>query len=139
MLRRIQIAFLCATLAGCAAQHARGTKPSLLFLTDFGTRDGAVAACKGVMWSVAPRLRVTDLSHDIPPFDNQTAGEVIEQAVPFYPPGTVVVAVVDPGVGSARKPMAARTRAFVSSRSYARSGCSGSAGTSVGGSDDSFR
>lgn len=83
----------------------------LLLLTDFGTKDGAVAACKGVMWSIAPRLRVVDLSHDIPPYDIAAAAEVLEQAVPFYPVGTIVVAVVDPGVGSARKPLAARTRA----------------------------
>lgn len=107
----LRFAALALALSGCAAHRARGAKPSLLFLTDFGTRDGAVAACKGVMSGIAPRLRVTDLSHDVPPFDIETAGEVLEQAVPFFPPGTVVVAVVDPGVGGARKPMAARTRA----------------------------
>lgn len=90
---------------------AQQSPRTLLFLTDFGTRDGAVAVCKGVMWNVAPDLRVVDLTHDIPAYDIETAGEVLEQAVPFYAPGTVAVAVVDPGVGSERRAIAVRTRA----------------------------
>lgn len=97
---------LCASTA--AAQSSSGT---ILFLTDFGIRDGAVAVCKGVMWSIDPALRVVDLTHEIPPYDIETAGEVLEQAIPFYPSGTVAVAVVDPGVGSERKPIAIRTKA----------------------------
>ncbi|HJQ21532.1 MAG TPA: SAM-dependent chlorinase/fluorinase [Gemmatimonadaceae bacterium] len=85
--------------------------PTLLFLTDFGTRDGAVAVCKGVMLGIAPDLRIVDLTHENPPYDIETAGEVLEQAVPFYPAGTVVVTVVDPGVGSERKAIAIRTNA----------------------------
>lgn len=73
-------------------------------------RDGAVAVCKGVMLGIAPTLRIVDLTHETPAYDIETAGEVIEQALPFYPPGTVVVAVVDPGVGSERKPMAVLTK-----------------------------
>jgi S-adenosylmethionine hydrolase len=82
----------------------------VLFLSDFGTQDGAVAVCKGVMWQVLPSLRIVDLSHDIPPYDIHTAAEVLEQAMPFYGRGTVAVAVVDPGVGGARRNIAARTR-----------------------------
>lgn len=82
----------------------------MLFLTDFGARDGAVAVCKGVMWDIAPDLRVVDVTHEIPPYDVETAGEVIEQAIAFYPAGAVAVAVVDPGVGSARKGIAVRTK-----------------------------
>src|SRR5262249_23943964 len=74
-------------------------------------RDGAVAVCKAVMWSVDPALRIVDLTHENPAYDIETAGEVLEQAVPFYPAGTVAVAVVDPGVGSERKPIAIRTKA----------------------------
>jgi S-adenosylmethionine hydrolase len=84
---------------------------TLLFLTDFGTRDGAVAVCKAVMWEISPDLRVVDLTHEIPAYDIETAGEVLEQAVPFYPVGTVAVAVVDPGVGGERKAIAIRTKA----------------------------
>lgn len=94
-----------------AAAHAQTAPRTLLFLTDFGVRDGAVAVCKGVMWDVFPDLRVVDLTHENPPYDIEAAGEVLEQAVPFYPTGTVAVAVVDPGVGSERKPIAIRTKA----------------------------
>lgn len=73
-------------------------------------KDGAVAVCKGVMWSIEPRLRVVDLTHDVPPYDIETAAEVLEQALPFYPAGTVAVAVVDPGVGSERKSAAILTK-----------------------------
>jgi hypothetical protein len=62
------------------------------------------------MWDIAPELRIVDLSHEIPPYDIETAAEVLEQAVTFYPAGTVVVAVVDPGVGSERRATAIRTQ-----------------------------
>ena len=70
-----------------------------------------MAACKGVMWSIEPRLRIADLTHEVPPYDVAAAAELIDQAAPFYPAGTVVLAVVDPGVGGPRKGLAARTRA----------------------------
>jgi S-adenosylmethionine hydrolase len=109
--RRILLAALGATVACGGRSPVDGGDPAtVLFLTDFGVRDGAVTVCKGVMWEIEPRLRIVDISHDIPPYDIATAGEVIEQALPYYPSGTVVVAVVDPGVGSARKSIAIRTK-----------------------------
>jgi S-adenosylmethionine hydrolase len=96
--------------AACARDDGSRQQATVLFLSDFGETDGAVAACKGVMWSIAPELRIVDLSHDIPPYDIETAAEVLEQAVAFYPSGTVVVAVVDPGVGSERRATAIRTQ-----------------------------
>jgi S-adenosylmethionine hydrolase len=82
----------------------------VLFLTDFGVKDGAVAVCKGVMLGIEPRLRIVDVTHEVPAYDVETAAEVLEQALPFYPPGTVTVAVVDPGVGSVRKSIAILTK-----------------------------
>lgn len=102
---------LLALASAACASDARSREPlPVLFLTDFGTKDGAVAACKGVMWSIEPRLRIVDLTHDVPPYDIETAAEVLDQAVPFYPAGTVAVAVVDPGVGSERKAVAILTK-----------------------------
>ena len=99
---------VCAT---ARAQDSLARAPAtVLFLTDFGTKDGAVAVCKGVMWSIEPRLRIVDLTHEVPPYDIETAAEVLEQAVPFYPAGSVAVAVVDPGVGSERKAAAFLTK-----------------------------
>jgi S-adenosyl-L-methionine hydrolase (adenosine-forming) len=83
---------------------------TVLFLTDFGVKDGAVAVCKGVMLGIEPRLRIVDVTHEVPPYDIETAAEVLEQTLPFYPPGTVTVAVVDPGVGSQRKSIAILTK-----------------------------
>jgi S-adenosyl-L-methionine hydrolase (adenosine-forming) len=97
-------------MLACASQAQQREPSTVLFLSDFGTKDGAVAVCKGVMWSIEPRLRVVDLTHEVPPYDIEAAAEVLEQALPFYPAGTVVVAVVDPGVGSARKSAAMLTR-----------------------------
>ncbi|MFL5561013.1 MAG: S-adenosyl-l-methionine hydroxide adenosyltransferase family protein [Gemmatimonadaceae bacterium] len=86
------------------------TSASLLFLTDFGVKDGAVALCKGVMLDIDPALRIIDITHQVPPYDIETAAEVLEQTIPFYAAGTVTVAVVDPGVGSERKPIAILTK-----------------------------
>ena len=102
------VALVIAT--ACATETARREPATVLFLTDFGLKDGAVAACKGVMLGIAPNIEIVDLTHDVPPYDIELAGEVIEQALPFYPTGTVAVAVVDPGVGSDRKAIAIRTR-----------------------------
>jgi S-adenosylmethionine hydrolase len=99
-----------AVATACARESRRPEPASILFLSDFGVRDGAVAACKGVMWSIEPRLRIVDLTHDVPPYDIETAAEVLEQALPFYAARTVAVAVVDPGVGSERRAIAILTR-----------------------------
>jgi len=104
----VALAMVCAT---ARAQDSLARAPAtVLFLTDFGTKDGSVAVCKGVMWSIEPRLRIVDLTHEVPPYDIETAAEVLEQAVPFYPAGSVAVAVVDPGVGSERKAAAFLTK-----------------------------
>ena len=77
-------------------------------LTDFGTRDWYVAALKGVIASRAPRVRFIDITHEIPPQDVAAGAFTLAAAVPWLPPGTVVVAVVDPGVGTTRALLAAR-------------------------------
>ena len=72
-------------------------------LTDFGTRDGYVGAMKGVILSLAPLATIVDITHDIPPQDIAAAAFVLAQAAPLYPPGTIHVVVVDPGVGGRRR------------------------------------
>lgn len=74
-------------------------------LSDFGTADGYVAAMKGAILTVNPRLRVVDVTHEVPPQDVRTGAFTLAQVAPVFPPGTVHVAVVDPGVGSARRPL----------------------------------
>lgn len=114
-IHRVVLTLGILVATACSPQREAGPSrvrepATVLFITDFGVRDGAVAVCKGVMWGIEPRLRVVDLTHQVPPYDIETAGEVIEQAAPFYPAGTVTVAVVDPGVGGARKPIAILTK-----------------------------
>ena len=71
--------------------------------TDFGTADGYAAALKGVLATRAPAARVLDLAHDVPPGDVTAAAWLLGRSVPFFPPGTVHLAVVDPGVGTGRR------------------------------------
>ena len=74
--------------------------------TDFGTRDPFVGVLKGVILGIAPGVRLVDLTHEISPHDILEGALALEAAVPFFPPGTIHLAVVDPGVGSARRPLA---------------------------------
>ena len=82
----------------------------LVFQSDFGLVDGAVAAMTGVALTVDSTLRVYNLTHEIPPYDTFEASYRLLQAVPYWPAGTVFVSVVDPGVGSSRKSVVARTK-----------------------------
>jgi hypothetical protein len=81
------------------------TPPIITLLTDFGTADGYVGAMKGVILSINRRAKVVDLTHDITPQDILEGALALATAVPYFPPGTIHVAVVDPGVGSQRKPI----------------------------------
>ncbi len=80
--------------------------PRLTLLTDFGTADGYVAAMKGVIASICPEAVVEDASHDVRPGDIEAGAWALWRYWRLYPPGTVHVAVVDPGVGSARRALA---------------------------------
>lgn len=79
----------------------------LTFLTDFGTADAYAAAMKGVALSHAPQLQLVDITHEVPPQDLARGAYVLSEAAPWFPPGTVHVAVVDPGVGTARRALIA--------------------------------
>jgi S-adenosylmethionine hydrolase len=81
-------------------------RPVIALLTDFGLVDHYVAAMKGVMLGICPDAVFIDVSHDIPPQDILGGALELEAVAPFLPGGTVVVAVVDPGVGSARRAIA---------------------------------
>ena len=81
----------------------------LVFQTDFGLVDGAVSAMYGVAYTVQPDLRIHDLTHDITPFHIWEASYRLIQTINYWPEGTVFVSVVDPGVGSDRKSVVAKT------------------------------
>lgn len=82
--------------------------PTLTLTTDFGLKDGFVGTLKGVIWSICPAAQIADISHTIAPQNVLEGAFALWRAYPFFPPGTVHVAVVDPGVGTHRRPLAAR-------------------------------
>jgi hypothetical protein len=88
--------------------------PALLTLTtDFGTRDWFVAAMKGVIAGIAPDARVVDVTHEIGGQDVLAGAFVLAQCCRNFPPGTIHVAVVDPGVGSPRRAIAVKTGDYI--------------------------
>ncbi len=84
------------------------SKP-LVFQSDFGYVDGAVSAMYGVAYGVDPKLLISNLTHEITPYDIWEASYRLIQTVSYWPEGTVFVSVVDPGVGSTRRSIAVRT------------------------------
>ncbi|WP_084165765.1 SAM hydrolase/SAM-dependent halogenase family protein [Dyadobacter crusticola] len=81
----------------------------LVFQSDFGLKDGAVAAMKGVAAGVSKDVRIYDVTHEIPAFNIWEASYRLVQTAPYWPTGTVFVSVVDPGVGTDRKSVALLT------------------------------
>jgi len=82
--------------------------PVITLLTDFGTQDAFVGVMKGVIKTLAPDADVIDLTHHVPPQDIKAGAFVLKTAIRYFPPGTIHLAVVDPGVGGARRPVAVR-------------------------------
>ena len=85
-------------------------RPLITLLTDFGTRDAYVGSLKGVILSLNPEVRLVDLSHEVDPQDIRAGAFMLAEAAAYFPPGTIHLAVVDPGVGSRRRALAARCR-----------------------------
>ena len=83
----------------------------VVFQSDFGLKDGAVSAMKGVAMGVDSSLKLFDLTHEIPAYNIWEAAYRLEQTVPYWPAGTVFVSVVDPGVGTDRKSVVLKTKA----------------------------
>jgi S-adenosylmethionine hydrolase len=79
--------------------------PIITLTTDFGLADHYVGTMKGVLLSGCPEGQIVDITHDIPPFALYAGAYAIDQAAPYFPPGTIHVVVVDPGVGTSRKPL----------------------------------
>jgi len=115
---------LCCTLAGllavCAAAGplvfphvARAdapARPLIVFMTDFGERDDAVAICKGVMKTIAPGAEIIDLTHQVTPYSIAEGARLLTRTSQYYPAGTVFVTVIDPGVGTSRKSIVLKTQ-----------------------------
>jgi len=85
-------------------------KAPLVLMTDFGLKDGAVSAMRGVAFGVDPSLNVSDLTHEIPEYDIWVGAYRLYQTANYWPTGTVFVSVVDPGVGTERKSVVVKTK-----------------------------
>lgn len=81
------------------------TRPIITLLTDFGSSDHYVAAMKGVLLGISPDAQLVDITHDVAPWAITESAFTLSQAWSCFPPGTVHLVVVDPGVGSARRPI----------------------------------
>jgi len=86
------------------------SKSTIVFMTDFGTVDDSVALCKGVMYSIAPEALVVDLTHQVTPYSILDGARFLFGASAYFPQGTIFVVVIDPGVGSARKAIVAKSK-----------------------------
>jgi len=84
----------------------------ITLLTDFGDQDSFVASMKGVILTINPQARFVDLSHHVPPHSVEDAAYLLNSCYRYFPVGTVHVAVVDPGVGSARRPVVIKTARY---------------------------
>jgi S-adenosylmethionine hydrolase len=92
------------------ARQPRKARPIVTLTTDFGWEDSYVAEMKGVLLSLVPDVQLVDVTHDVSPQDVVAGSIVLERVVRLFPPGTVHLAVVDPGVGSERKLLVVRVR-----------------------------
>jgi len=88
----------------------RLTTPLITLLSDFGVKGSYVAEMKAVMLSICPEARIIDISHQIEKFNIRVGAFVLASAAPYFPVGTVHVAVVDPGVGTKRRPLIVETK-----------------------------
>lgn len=92
-------------LPGCESKKA-----AVVFQTDFGLKDGAVSAMKGVAMGVNDELNLFDLTHEIPAYNIWEAAFRLQQTAPYWPAGTVFVSVVDPGVGTKRRSIVLKSK-----------------------------
>lgn len=114
-------ALVCASFlfAGCRSHTAhadddssdtQSTQPTIVFMTDFGTANDAVAICKAVILGIAPSARIMDVTHQVTPYSIEEGARFLAGVTPYYPSGTVFLVVVDPGVGTTRKAVIVKSK-----------------------------
>ena len=110
------IVVLAACAAGCGAQQnpqaqtARAPRPTIVFMTDFGTANDAVAICKAVIVGIVPDVRIMDITHQVTPFSIEEGARFLTGVTPYYPASTVFLVVVDPTVGTSRKAVVVKSK-----------------------------
>ena len=96
--------------AAPASAQASAPRPAIVFMTDFGTANDAVAICRAVIYGIAPDVRLTDITHQVTPYSIEEASRFLYGVTPYYPEGTVFLVVVDPGVGTSRNAIAVKSK-----------------------------
>lgn len=102
--------FLGLFLTLALSLHGIAQNNILVFQSDFGLKDGAVSAMKGVAVGISPTLKIFDITHEIPAYNIWEGAYRLVQTAPYWPKGTVFVSVVDPGVGTSRKSVVLLTK-----------------------------
>lgn len=126
MIRRIGLfsvsLILCAALlSSCSSQAparkdaaapstAEASRPTIVFMTDFGAANDAVAICRAVIVGIAPDARIMDITHQVTPFSIEEGARFLAGVSPYYPAGTVFLSVIDPGVGTSRKAVIVKSK-----------------------------
>jgi S-adenosylmethionine hydrolase len=87
-------------------------KPIITLITDFGSNDHFVGTMKGVIYNINPYVEIVDITHQVAAYDIFDAALALAQSYRFFPPDTIHLVVVDPGVGTARRPLLARSLAY---------------------------
>src|SRR6202163_2144628 len=87
-------------------------RPVIALLTDFGTRDHYAGTMKGVMLAICPDVTLVDISHELPAHDVLAGALELSASYRYFPPGTIFLVVVDPGVGSSRRGIAAEAGGY---------------------------
>jgi len=109
-MKKILNSLIILLMTALSANTAAAQNGIVVFQTDFGNKDGAVSAMKGVASTVDPSLKLYDLTHDIPAYNIWEAAYRLDQTVTYWPAGTVFVSVVDPGVGTQRRSVVVKTK-----------------------------
>jgi S-adenosylmethionine hydrolase len=108
MKRVIIVLVWIGLLAACKTEKKQ--QGIIVVQTDFGVKDGAVAAMRGVALGVDPNLEIADLTHEIPAYNIWEAAYRLHQVIEYWPANTVFVSVVDPGVGTERRSLVVKTK-----------------------------
>jgi S-adenosylmethionine hydrolase len=111
-IRKIIFILICAgfVFAACGANDSAKGPQLVVFQSDFGLKDGAVSAMKGVAMGVSGNLKLFDLTHEIPAYSIWDAAYRLYQTAEYWPAGTVFVSIVDPGVGTERLSVVLKTK-----------------------------
>jgi len=112
----LAVILVTVMLAGCTWRskdeetEETNTRPTIVFMTDFGTANDAVAICKAVIVGIAPDARIMDITHQVTPFSIEEGARFLASVTPYYPAGTIFLVVVDPGVGTTRKAVIVKSK-----------------------------